>query len=57
MTNNNKDIIVVGSANTDMVIMANHFPQPGETILGHGFMTNHGGSPTGRQRKVQCARR
>ena len=23
MTNNNKDIIVVGSANTDMVIMAN----------------------------------
>lgn len=54
MTNNNKDIIVVGSANTDMVIMANHFPQPGETILGHGFMTNHGGK--GANQAVAAAR-
>lgn len=36
-------IVVVGSSNTDMVIRVNHIPQPGETIIGHDFMTNQGG--------------
>jgi ribokinase len=36
-------IIVAGSANTDMVIVADHFPVPGETILGGKFLMNPGG--------------
>lgn len=55
MTKNIKDkILVIGSANTDMVISAEHFPSPGETILGHGFMTNHGGK--GANQAVAAAR-
>lgn len=54
MNDKNKNIIVVGSANTDMVIRADHFPQPGETILGNGFMTNHGGK--GANQAVATAR-
>ena len=47
-------ILVVGSANTDMVIAAEHFPLPGETMMGHGFMTNHGGK--GANQAVAAAR-
>lgn len=47
-------ILVVGSANMDMVITAPHFPQPGETIAGYGFMTNHGGK--GANQAVAAAR-
>ena len=47
-------ILVVGSANTDMVISAEHFPQPGETMMGHRFMTNHGGK--GANQVVAAAR-
>ena len=36
-------IVVIGSSNTDMVIRVDHIPQPGETVMGHGFMTNQGG--------------
>ena len=36
-------IVVVGSANTDMVVNVKHIPQEGETILGHGFTTHMGG--------------
>lgn len=36
-------IIVVGSTNTDMVIKADKFPLPGETILGGKFFMNPGG--------------
>jgi ribokinase len=36
-------ILVVGSSNTDMVIKTNHFPAPGETILGGTFLMNPGG--------------
>ena len=36
-------IIVVGSCNTDMVIRVDHLPLPGETIIGHNFITNQGG--------------
>ena len=38
-----KLIVVVGSSNTDMVISADTFPRPGETLIGHDFMINHGG--------------
>jgi ribokinase len=40
---NKTSILVVGSSNTDMVIKANHLPQPGETILGGSFFMNPGG--------------
>lgn len=36
-------IIIVGSANTDMVIKADKFPLPGETILGGKFFMFPGG--------------
>ena len=39
----NKPIVVIGSSNTDMVIRVKHLPAPGETIMGHDFMTNQGG--------------
>ena len=35
--------MVVGSSNTDMVIMTPNFPVPGETILGGKFLMNAGG--------------
>ena len=47
-------ILVVGSANTEMVISAEHFPLPGETMMGNGFMTNHGGK--GANQAVAAAR-
>ena len=47
-------IVVVGSANMDMVISAADFPQPGETLTGYGFMTNHGGK--GANQAVAAAR-
>lgn len=37
------NIVVAGSSNTDMVILADHFPVPGETILGGKFLMNPGG--------------
>ena len=36
-------ILVVGSANTDMVIQTDHLPVLGETILGGTFFMNPGG--------------
>lgn len=36
-------IVVIGSSNTDMVIKAEKFPLPGETILGGKFFMNPGG--------------
>lgn len=47
-------ILVVGSANTDMVISADHYPLPGETMMGHDFMTNYGGK--GANQAVAAAR-
>lgn len=49
-----KKILVVGSANTDMVISAPCMPKPGETLTGSGFMTNHGGK--GANQAVAAAR-
>ncbi len=43
MTPKKKPIVVIGSSNTDMVIRVKHLPAPGETIMGHDFMTNQGG--------------
>ncbi|MDR0395227.1 MAG: ribokinase [Tannerella sp.] len=48
MENKNKKIspkrlLVVGSSNTDMVIKTDHFPRPGETVLGGTFFMNPGG--------------
>lgn len=36
-------LVVVGSTNTDMVIISNHLPAAGETILGGDFFMNPGG--------------
>jgi len=49
-----KKIVVVGSANTDMVIVTEHFPVPGETILGGKFLMNAGGK--GANQAVAAAR-
>ncbi len=50
----NKKILVIGSANTDMVIKTKHFPLPGETILGGKFMMNPGGK--GANQAIAAAR-
>jgi ribokinase len=47
-------IVVVGSSNTDMVVVADHFPAPGETILGGEFLMNPGGK--GANQAVAAAR-
>ncbi|MDP2334937.1 MAG: ribokinase [Bacteroidota bacterium] len=49
-----KKILVVGSSNTDMVIMTDHFPSPGETVLGGRFLINAGGK--GANQAVAAAR-
>ncbi len=38
-----RTVVVVGSANADLVVNAPRFPQPGETILGTGFALHRGG--------------
>lgn len=38
-----KEILVIGSSNTDMVIKTEKLPGPGETILGGKFLLNPGG--------------
>ena len=47
-------ILVVGSANTDMVIRVDEFPSPGQTLLGHSFLLNPGGK--GANQAVAAAR-
>lgn len=47
-------IIVIGSANTDMVVKAAKLPLPGETILGGNFFMNAGGK--GANQAVAAAR-
>ena len=39
----NINVLIVGSANTDMVVRTDHLPRPGETVLGGAFMMNQGG--------------
>ncbi|PSR55974.1 ribokinase [Adhaeribacter arboris] len=50
----NKKILVIGSANTDMVIKTKHFPLPGETVLGGRFIMNPGGK--GANQAIAAAR-
>lgn len=50
----NPNILVIGSANTDMVIKTNYFPAPGETVLGGVFLMNPGGK--GANQAVAAAR-
>lgn len=47
-------VIVIGSANTDMVVKTNRFPQPGETIIGGDFFMFPGGK--GANQAVAAAR-
>jgi ribokinase len=47
-------IVVVGSSNTDLVVQVPHFPSPGETVLGDGFIMAHGGK--GANQAVAAAR-
>jgi ribokinase len=47
-------ILVVGSANVDLVVTAEQLPGPGETILGHRFQTFSGGK--GANQAVAAAR-
>jgi ribokinase len=47
-------ILVVGSSNTDMVVMSERIPGPGETILGGSFFMNPGGK--GANQAVAAAR-
>ncbi|HWM69414.1 MAG TPA: ribokinase [Steroidobacteraceae bacterium] len=47
-------ILVVGSANVDLVVTAEQLPKPGETLLGHRFQTFSGGK--GANQAVAAAR-
>lgn len=47
-------IVVVGSANTDLVVRADRLPLPGETVLGGDLITTQGGK--GANQAVAAAR-
>ncbi len=47
-------VVVVGSANTDMIVKVPHLPRPGETVLGGQFVTAAGGK--GANQAVAAAR-
>ena len=47
-------IVVVGSANTDMVVQVQHLPEPGETVLGGDYIQSLGGK--GANQAVAAAR-
>lgn len=49
-----KNIVVIGSTNTDMVVKASHLPAGGETVLGGEFLMNAGGK--GANQAVAAAR-
>lgn len=49
-----KDIYVIGSSNTDMVIQSTRLPLPGETVIGGHFFCNAGGK--GANQAVSAAR-
>ena len=49
-----KNILVVGSSNTDLIIKVPEIPRPGETLLGGEFMTFPGGK--GANQAVAAAR-
>lgn len=47
-----KNIFVFGSVNMDLVVAAKRMPKIGESVKGHGFMTNQGGK--GANQAVAC---
>ncbi len=47
-------ILVIGSANVDMIVKVPHIPRPGETILGGDFFKVQGGK--GANQAVAAAR-
>ncbi|WP_026350463.1 ribokinase [Dyadobacter beijingensis] len=47
-------VLIIGSSNTDMVARTEHFPKPGETVLGGTFLMNPGGK--GANQAVAAAR-
>ncbi len=49
-----RQILVVGSSNTDMVVQSARLPRPGETVLGGTFFMNPGGK--GANQAVAVAR-
>ena len=49
-----RNVLVVGSSNTDMIIRVPHIPKPGETILGDAFSMAAGGK--GANQAVAAAR-
>ena len=49
-----KNIVVIGSSNTDMVVKTSHLPIGGETVLGGDFFMNAGGK--GANQAVAAAR-
>lgn len=51
---NQPAIVVVGSANMDLVVSASDLPRPGETVLGRDFMTVGGGK--GANQAIAAAR-
>ena len=53
-TDNMKNIVVIGSSNTDMVVKTSHLPAGGETVLGGDFFMNAGGK--GAHQAVAAAR-
>jgi len=53
-TKTSKQILVIGSSNTDMVINSKSIPRIGETVLGGVFFMNPGGK--GANQAVACAR-
>lgn len=48
------DVVVVGSANLDLVATLDHLPQPGETLVALGYAEHAGGK--GVNQAVACAR-
>lgn len=49
-----KSVLVVGSANMDMVVTIDRFPNPGETLIGNQFGMYPGGK--GANQAVACAK-
>lgn len=50
-------IVVIGSANTDLVVKTDRMPSPGETILGGSFMMSGGGKGANQGRRGFAAGR
>ncbi|MBU2493511.1 MAG: ribokinase [Bacteroidetes bacterium] len=51
---NKEGVLVVGSANMDLVVFTNSFPKPGETVFGNDFQMFPGGK--GANQAVACSK-